>query len=97
MNRPGCSRGRYLKKSTDTIPQRTRRIQVGKSHRVKTGIDVGTQCDLTLTVDYDGVTADTITEGENATEMEHAESDIDDDNNQPLKLDHIGFQHLCRF
>lgn len=46
---------------TDTIPQRTRRIQVGKSNRVKTGIDVGTQCDITLTVDYDGATADTIT------------------------------------
>ena len=48
------------KVQTYTIPQRTRRIQVGKSHRIKTSIDVGTQCDLTLTIDYDGVTADTI-------------------------------------
>jgi len=64
------------KVQTDTIPQRTRRINVGKSHRVKTSIDVGTQCDLTVTVD-NGVAAENMTEGENATEMEHAESDVD--------------------
>ena len=30
-------------------------------------------------LDYDGVTADNITDGENATEMEYAESDVDSD------------------
>ena len=49
-----------ISQKVQTIPQRTRRIHVGQSHRVKTSIDVGTQCDLTVTVDNDGVTAENI-------------------------------------